>query len=108
MPIKYPGRFLPSALQRKRQTRSVPSPLVGEGWGGGWCSETPVAPPANHCATPTPNPSPQGGGEEAVVRAVCHLHRRHFCRRRDDRLRTIAIATAHDHRLRRGRRRCAL
>jgi hypothetical protein len=37
---------------------------LGEGWGGGWCSEMAMAPPANNCATPTPNPSPQGGGEQ--------------------------------------------
>src|SRR5438067_6241614 len=31
--------FLPSLIElsaRERQTRSAPSPLVGEGWGGGW------------------------------------------------------------------------
>jgi tRNA-dihydrouridine synthase B len=40
--------------------RSAPSPLVGKGWGGGWCSDAPASP---HRWTPTPNPSPQGGGE---------------------------------------------
>jgi uncharacterized protein len=35
---------------------------VGEGWGGGWCEDTKVAPRA----TPTPDPSPQGGGERAL------------------------------------------
>jgi heme exporter protein A len=36
--------------------RQAPSPLVGEGWGGGSaCSE--------FAATPTPDPSAQGGGE---------------------------------------------
>ena len=35
----------------------VPSPLVGEGQGGGDCRTFAVGIP------PTPNPSPQGGGE---------------------------------------------
>jgi itaconate CoA-transferase len=41
------------------RTRSAPSPLVGEGWGGGslLSRETSHLTP-----TPTPNPSPQGGG----------------------------------------------
>jgi peptide/nickel transport system ATP-binding protein len=42
------------------QARSAPSPLVGEGWGGGSSLLHEVRPPT---ATPTPNPSPQGGGE---------------------------------------------
>src|SRR3982075_1423391 len=42
------------------QTRSAPSPLVGEGWGGGASLLHEQCPPT---ATPTPNPSPQGGGE---------------------------------------------
>jgi ATP-dependent helicase HrpB len=42
------------------RARSAPSPLVGEGWGGGWRSDAAVVP---HRTTPTPNPSPQGGGE---------------------------------------------
>ena len=40
--------------------RSAPSPLAGEGWGGGSLGEARAVP---HSATPTPNPSPQGGGE---------------------------------------------
>ncbi len=44
--------------QCARRTRSAPSPLVGEGWGGGWCSEISVVPPAQNRTTPTPNPSP--------------------------------------------------
>ena len=40
---------------------SVPSPLVGEGQGGGCDDETARHDQTN--ATPTPNPSPQGGGE---------------------------------------------
>ena len=42
--------------------RSAPSPLVG-GWGGGWRDEARVAPSADDRTTPTPDPSPQGGGE---------------------------------------------
>jgi DNA ligase-associated metallophosphoesterase len=45
----------------------APSPLVGEGWGGGWCSEATASPPAHHLATPTPNPSPQGGRELRIA-----------------------------------------
>src|SRR5262249_49435778 len=48
------SRFAP------RRALSPPSPLVGEGWGGGWCGGAPRLP---HMRTPTPNPSPQGGGE---------------------------------------------
>jgi tRNA-dihydrouridine synthase B len=51
-----------------QQTRSAPSPLVGEGWGGGWCRE---APPLPHTTTPTPSPSPQGGGEHTEQAASC-------------------------------------
>jgi ATP-dependent helicase HrpB len=40
--------------------RSAPSPLVGEGWGGGSFGD---APKVLDRATPTPHPSPQGGGE---------------------------------------------
>jgi hypothetical protein len=49
-----------------RQTRSAPSPLAGEGWGGGWCDEAPSQPIRR---TPTPNPSPQGGGEHTEIAA---------------------------------------
>ncbi|MEJ0074217.1 MAG: heme ABC exporter ATP-binding protein CcmA [Alphaproteobacteria bacterium] len=42
--------------------QSAPSPLEGEGWGGG--SEF-VASAARQGRTPTPNPSPQGGGEQS-------------------------------------------
>ena len=47
--------------------RSAPSPLEGEGWGGG--SEF-VASAAIHGRTPTPNPSPQGGGEPSGARGT--------------------------------------
>src|SRR5712691_1454346 len=39
----------------------APSPLVGEGWGGGWLDEALASRPT---PTPTPDPSPQGGGEK--------------------------------------------
>ncbi|MGZ5864607.1 MAG: cisplatin damage response ATP-dependent DNA ligase [Xanthobacteraceae bacterium] len=41
---------------------SVPSPLVGEGQGGGSLSRNGARNP------PTPNPSPQGGGEQSAAR----------------------------------------
>ncbi len=41
----------------RRERHSVPSPLVGEGQGGGESKTSDVVVP------PTPNPSPQGGGE---------------------------------------------
>src|SRR6516225_5257551 len=43
------------------QAAATPSPLVGEGWGGGSGG---CAADEPHSTTPTPNPSPQGGGEE--------------------------------------------
>src|SRR6185503_21334849 len=46
----------------------VPSPLVGEGQGGGDCRTSIVGIP------PTPNPSPQGGGEVRVVTLGCRLN----------------------------------
>jgi hypothetical protein len=42
---------------------SVPSPLVGEGQGGGDCRTSEVGSP------PTPNPSPQGGGPSGRARS---------------------------------------
>src|SRR5947209_857152 len=42
----------------ERHGRSAPSPLVGEGWGGGLRGRETIV--STH---PTPNPSPQGGGE---------------------------------------------
>src|SRR5713101_7586722 len=50
----------------EQQTRSAPSPLVGEGWGGGSSLLRELRPPT---ATPTPNPSPQGGGERTEIAA---------------------------------------
>jgi very-short-patch-repair endonuclease len=46
-------------LNEDEACRTVPSPLVGEGQGGGDCRTIAVGVP------PTPNPSPQGGGESA-------------------------------------------
>ena len=40
--------------------RWAPSPPAGEGWGGGSCGDVTAVPTL---ATPTPNPSPPGGGE---------------------------------------------
>ena len=48
------------AIEASRRTRSAPSPLVGQGWGGGSESRR-TARPKSH--DPTPYPSPQGGGE---------------------------------------------
>src|SRR5262249_58226241 len=50
-------------------TRSTPSPLVGEGWGGGWRGD---ARPFPQTSTPAPNPSPQGGGEPTEFAARAH------------------------------------
>jgi protein ImuB len=47
------------AVLRARESRNVPSPLVGKGQGGGDCRTSEVGVP------PTPNPSPQRGGESA-------------------------------------------
>jgi hypothetical protein len=51
------------------RARSAPSPLVGEGWGGGWRSDARLFP---RTSTPTPNPSPQGGGEPTEFAAGAH------------------------------------
>ncbi len=55
-------------MEAMQTTSSVCSlPLVGEGWGGGWrvwqqwCVNR---------TTPTPNPSPQGGGERTQCVAL--------------------------------------
>jgi heme exporter protein A len=41
-----------------------PSPLVGEGRGGGSGGDATPSTIASHLSTPTPNPSPQGGGQK--------------------------------------------
>ncbi len=55
------ARLRAGRARRPRQggRRSVPSPLVGEGQGGGESQTAEVGAP------PTPSPSPQGGGESA-------------------------------------------
>src|SRR5579863_3316934 len=50
---------------------SVPSPPVGEGWEGG--REVLHKSSARHHSTPTPNPSPQGGGEHVSTGALLAL-----------------------------------
>ncbi len=49
---------------RAKPSTGVPSPLVGEGQGGG------ESPTSAHVAPPTPIPSPQGGGEEFAALAT--------------------------------------
>jgi len=55
----FPGLVVAIMLAAQPR-RAVPSPLVGEGQGGGDRRTSEVGTP------PTPNPSPQGGGEEPV------------------------------------------
>src|SRR5215471_12808838 len=57
-PLPYP---LIGVNLRHGGAATTPSPLVGEGWGGGAGGCGNAVPPLT---TPTPNPSPQGGGEE--------------------------------------------
>ena len=45
----------------------APSPLVGEGRGGGWRGDAKASTGVSHLSIPTPNPSPQGGGERVEV-----------------------------------------
>src|SRR5262249_53569942 len=68
-------RVAVTLMKHSRQTRSAPSPLVGEGWGGGslFLSERRAA-----TLTPTPSPSPQGGGEHHRVLGASVL-RQHSC-----------------------------
>jgi hypothetical protein len=51
---------------RREASRIVSSPLAGEGQGGGYSRTKNVGIP------PTPNPSPQGGGEPVQRVAWCH------------------------------------
>jgi len=55
---------LPGVNSRRDGAAATPSPLVGEGWGGG-SGRCGTEPP--HSPTPTPDPSPQGGGEELAA-----------------------------------------
>ncbi len=56
-----------AAMLGQGERRSVPSPLVGEGQGGG----EPLT--SKEVVPPTPNPSPQGGGESARCLFPAHL-----------------------------------
>jgi DNA ligase-1 len=61
-----------SELPSSSHARPAPSPLVGEGGGGGWRGEPVASRSAADLTTPTPSPSAQGGGEHAVLAAtVC-------------------------------------
>ena len=55
------GKVVPRTLR-------APSPLAGEGWGGGSFGGALAVPLGSKILTPTPDPSPQGGGEPACVR----------------------------------------
>jgi len=48
----------------------IPSPLVGEGWEGGSEVQSKTSPHTQNLTTPTPDPSPQGGGELALTTVV--------------------------------------
>ncbi len=50
--------------QVANELEGVPSPLVGEGEGGGLAGSAKALTRARHLAAPTPDPSPQGGGEK--------------------------------------------
>ncbi len=63
---------------RQRATSAplaAPSPLVGEGWGGGSGGESKASTVARGLSTPTPNPSPQGGGEQRAAPTKLSLAR---------------------------------
>jgi DNA ligase-1 len=53
----------------------TPSPLVGEGWSGGSGGDARTSTLAHDLSTPTPNPSPQGGGEQIKSAASCGYRR---------------------------------
>ena len=76
------GSQAASALDNETPTvraarHSVPSPLVGEGQGGGESPTSDVGPP------PTRSPSPQGGGESAQRLSSCRIIDRGHKRTRD-------------------------
>src|SRR5262249_34899462 len=61
----------------ERPARSAPSPLVGEGWGGGDAARYGWRHLRRNRTTPTPNPSPQGGGERTEYGGLmCFKHKR--------------------------------
>jgi uncharacterized protein len=57
------------SLRAPRDPLAAPSPLVGEGWGGGSRGDATASTLAHHLPTPTPIPSPQGGGEQRAKSA---------------------------------------
>ncbi len=59
-------------MRTMSDTLSPPSPLVGEGWGGGSRGDAPASTHMPILPTPTPIPSPQGGGEQrAAATEIC-------------------------------------
>ncbi|MFZ0425941.1 MAG: ligase-associated DNA damage response DEXH box helicase [Xanthobacteraceae bacterium] len=68
--------FLPSLVELSGRTRSraaplaqsAPSPLAGEGGGRGSRGDEHLSTVAHRLPTPTPIPSPQGGGEERAAK----------------------------------------
>src|SRR5262249_49726170 len=48
-------------------------PPCGGGLGRGWCGDMMMAPPEKHRTTPTPNPSPKGGGEHTEYAAALSI-----------------------------------
>jgi cobaltochelatase CobN len=63
-PLEGEGRPLQGEVIENCAAPSSPSPLVGEGRGGGSRGHGQRMP---HLATPTPDPSPQGGGEKCCI-----------------------------------------
>ncbi len=66
--------FLPSLVELSSSPLALraPSPLVGEGRGGGSRGDSQASTRALHLSTPTPIPSPQGGGEARAERTERH------------------------------------
>jgi excinuclease ABC subunit B len=55
-----------TGAQARKDNVREPSPHVGEGWEGGGAENYSTS--TRHLSTPTPNPSPQGGGEHAGLK----------------------------------------
>jgi ATP-dependent helicase HrpB len=62
MARRWAKQVAPEGFSPSTKTASAPSPLAGEGRGGGFREG------AARVATPAPNPSPQGGGERSGAR----------------------------------------
>ncbi|MGA8497470.1 MAG: hydantoinase/oxoprolinase family protein, partial [Xanthobacteraceae bacterium] len=62
--IRYAGTDTPLIVDAGTHS---PSPLVGEGGVGGREGKSQASTHARRLSTPTPNPSPQGGGESKLV-----------------------------------------